>query len=139
MKIITVASQEVNLNSEESHVSGIYDYVNSTYGGVPDSSICQQVSVRQDRYVNIALATSSQTVMLLLFETGITRSKREVERGKKKSIFDSLLLKSLASLKHASLSFQPFTTHANTYIHSETHTLPTHMHTNPTPIHTGPL
>ncbi len=88
---------------------------------------------KSDRYINIGLATSSQTVILLLFETGITPSRKRIY------FRFSLLLKSLASVKHAALSFQPFTTHANTYIHSETHTLPTHMHTNPTPVHTDPL
>lgn len=133
----TITSKQVHHNSEESHTSGI-NTVNSTYRcfWILNLSASLHEGRLTDSYINIGLATSSETVMLLSLRLELPEA--EVEK-KKKSIFDSLLLKSLASIKLATVSFQPFTTHTSTYIHSETHTLPTHTHTNPTPIHTGPL
>ncbi len=101
----------------------------------PESSVCQQVDVRQHwQVVTWKLLHHLNSHSASLWDWNYRK-----QRLRRKIYSDSLLLKSLASIKHAPLSFQPFPTHANAYIHSETHTLPTHMHTNPTRAHTGPL
>lgn len=63
-----------------------------------DSSLCQQVRCKS---VTVRLATTSTTVIqvvVVFFKLELPEA--EVD-GKKKSIFNSLLLKSLASIKHA--------------------------------------